>query len=301
VKKRSAEVIAEKSSRTIKKLQADVKDMEELAFDVALEHHETTKEAASSAKQAEKKIASLHAAAEKRLDKYKQTKAKADELKDAIVETKEEMESDLIKARNEIRLLKEQLLRKTEEAEEFELMVELAREDIDKFSHHKVKKIGNPKAWDPIVTQLVIEMLAQRTPLSCIAANILSVVKLLVPNLPIVEELPSKRFAQECRTVLLYVTKTLAAYEIASTQLYQQLFTDGTSRRQTEMQNIVIGILTEAGYRRVALDGCVISEEHNAKSVTASILVAFRESGKLLERWRSVTSELYPDRPDLLM
>jgi uncharacterized protein YoxC len=62
VKKRSAEVIAEKS-RTIKKLQADVKDMEELASDVALEHHETTKEAASSTKQAEKKIASLHAAA----------------------------------------------------------------------------------------------------------------------------------------------------------------------------------------------------------------------------------------------
>jgi hypothetical protein len=70
--------------------------------------------------------------------------------------------------------------------------------------------------------------------------NILSVVKLLVPNVPIVEELPSKRFSQECRTVLLYVTKTLAAYEIASAQMYQQLFTDGTSRRQTEMQNMTL-------------------------------------------------------------
>ena len=49
-----------------------------------------------------------------------------------------------------------------------------------------------------------------------------------------------------------------------------------------------------------ALFGCVIAEEKTAEAVTASILVAFRESGKLLEKWRLVTSELYPDRSDLL-
>jgi hypothetical protein len=104
------------------------------------------------------------------------------------------MASELVNAWNEILMLKEQLLRKTEEVEELELMVELACEDIDKFSPHEVKKIGNLKVWDPIVTQLVINMLAQRTPPhpSCIAANILSVVKLLVPTVPIVDELLSK-------------------------------------------------------------------------------------------------------------
>ncbi len=79
-----------------------------------------------------------------------------------------------------------------------------------------------------------------------------------------------------------------------------QLFTDGTTRRQTEFQNIVIGILTASRYRRVALDSCIISEEHNAESITASIIVAFQRSGKLLDQWRAVTEEMYPDRPDLL-
>ena len=44
----------------------------------------------------------------------------------------------------------------------------------------------------------------------------------------------------------------------------------------------------------------IISEEHNAESVTASILVAFQRSGKLLDQWRAVTQEMYPDHPDLL-
>jgi hypothetical protein len=77
-------------------------------------------------------------------------------------------------------------------------------------------------------------------------------------------------------------------------------FTDGTGRRQTEMQNIIIGILTESGYCRVAIDGCVNSEERTSESVTAAIVATFRENGKLLEKWRSVFEELYPDRQDLL-
>jgi len=100
--------------------------------------------------------------------------------------------------------------------------------------------------------------------------------------------------------VLLHLSKTLAAYEIAIQDRFLQLFTDGTTRRQTEFQNIVIGILTAFGYRRVALDSCIISEEHNAESVTSSIIVAFQRSGKLLDEWRAVTEEMYPDRPDLL-
>jgi hypothetical protein len=245
------------------------------------------------------KIITLQATADKRLEKYKQTKAKADELNDALNETKEKMTEELLDARTQIRQLKEELLRKTEEAEELQLMSDLAREDVDKFSFHKVKKIGNPKTWDPIVTQLVVETLAHPTPPACISANILSVVKLLMPNANVVEELPGLLFNQNCRTVLLYVTKTLAAYEIASVELYQQLFTDGTGQRQTEMQNIVIGILTESGYSRVALNGCVISEG-TSEYVTAAIVATFRKSGKLLEKWRSVFEELYPDRQDLL-
>jgi hypothetical protein len=52
-----------------------------------------------------------------------------------------------------------------------------------------IEKRGNPRSWDETVTQLVVEMLAHRTPPSCVSANILSVVQLLVPNVMIAKEL----------------------------------------------------------------------------------------------------------------
>ena len=166
--------------------------------------------------------------------------------------------------------------------------------------------LTNYRSLDPncclllLLKQMTTDNSANGTPPSAVSANILSVCKLLFPGAPIVRELPSIRFVRSCRTVLLHLAKTLAAYEIASKDVYEQLFTDGTTRRQTEFQNVIIGVLTPAGYRRVALDGCILSEEHNAESVTASILVAFQRSGKLLDFWRTVTMEMYPDRNDLL-
>lgn len=119
-------------------------------------------------------------------------------------------------------------------------------------------------------------------------------------GVPIIEELPSLRFMRNCRTVSLHLTKTLATFEIARQDSFTQLFTDGTSRRQTKFQNIVVGILTPAGYHRVALDGCVLSKEHNSESVTASLIIAFQSSGKLLDQWRAVTAKIFPDCQDLL-
>ena len=287
-KKETSAVIQEKN-RSIQELKSDVKEMEKLAMDVAVEHYEITQVRDES----EKKMSALKTVAANRLQKIKDSNARVDDLKDVLEDTKEEMAEKLYRAESEIDALKEHVLLLTEENEALQ-------ERTLKLQYHEVKKRGKVKTWDHIVTQLVVEMLAHRTPPSCVAPNILSVAKLLMPNATIIHELPSDRFVRYCRSVLLLMTKTLAAFEIARAQLYQQLFTDGTGRRQTEMQNVVIGILTDGGYRRVSLDGCVIAEEKTAEAVTASILVAFRESGKLLEKWRLVTSEMYPDRSDLL-
>jgi glutamate-1-semialdehyde aminotransferase len=108
--------------------------MESLAFDVADEHLKASKQATSSAKDSETKMAALQATTDERLEKlekYKQTKAKADELKVGLNETTEKMAEELLDARTQTRRLKEELLRKTEEAEELQLMLDLAREDVD--------------------------------------------------------------------------------------------------------------------------------------------------------------------------
>ena len=96
------------------------------------------------------------------------------------------------------------------------------------------------KSWDYRVTQIVLEMLAHRTPPSCVSANILTVVEILFPKHKIIHELPSLRFVRAARTILLQVTKTLAAYQIGNATTFSQLFSDGTSRRQTSIQNVIM-------------------------------------------------------------
>ena len=185
----------------------------------------------------------LETTATKRLLKTKDASRTISELREQLDDTQEELCIQLDEAFEEIRSSTQELERKTEEAEEWEVLAHLAGRDIDDLAYHKVEKHGKPKSWSPIVTQLVVEMLANGTPPSAVSANILSVCKLLFPGAPIVRELPSIRFVRSCRTVLLHLAKTLAAYEIACTDVYEQLFTDGTTRRQTEFQNVVIGIL----------------------------------------------------------
>jgi hypothetical protein len=143
-------------------------------------------------------------------------------------------------------------------------------------------------------------MLAHRTPPSSVCANIMSVVQLLVPNVTIVKELPGIRFVRYCRTVLAQVTQTLAAYEIALADAIQQSHTDGTSRRQTAMQNFVVRVLREGGSRRITLSSCILAEDESSASIAAAIIREFKHSGELLTQWRDATEKLYPDQQDLL-
>ena len=67
---------------------------------------------------------------------------------------------------------------------------------------------------------MILEMLAHRTPPTCIAANILTVANSLHPNYDAVQILPCVSIVRECRSVLLVTTKTLAAYQLACVPEY---------------------------------------------------------------------------------
>ncbi len=85
--------------------------------------------------------------------------------------------------------------------------------------------------WDEGFVQMVLKMLSQCTPPSCIPPVILTVVDSLYddPRVNAVRQLPSMQTVQEWRSVLVVVTKTLAAYQLGRADSYEQLFTDGTS------------------------------------------------------------------------
>ena len=105
---------------------------------------------------------------------------------------------------------------------------------------------------------------------------------------------------RSCRSVLLHVTKTLASYQIGKANSYEQLFSDGTSRRQTSIQNVIIRFLLDGGFKTITLSTSIIAEDETSETLSKSIMQTFKESGALLDAWRDVTIQMYPAWVDLL-
>ena len=64
---------------------------------------------------------------------------------------------------------------------------------LQKFHRHKIGKADRPGGgleWSDIFTQMVLEMLAHLTLLSCISSYILSVAKFILPKSNVIHQLP---------------------------------------------------------------------------------------------------------------
>jgi hypothetical protein len=60
--------------------------------------------------------------------------------------------------------------------------------------------------------------------------------------------------------------ETKAAIKIASTPEWGQLWTDGTSRRQTSFTALIVGILTDAGdIDPVVISSCIFMEDETSQ------------------------------------
>ena len=155
-------------------------------------------------------------------------------------------------------------------------------------------------AWPIWVVEMIMEMLSHRTPPSCISANILTFAEILLPNHSMIKELPSQNFLRVTRSVMSNTTKTLAAYQLGKQEHWTQVHDDGTSRRGDTIQNVVVGFQSEAGYQTICLNNAILSEKDTARSITDAIIMSFKEAGDLLNEWRKVTKDMFPDMPELL-
>ena len=162
-----------------------------------------------------------------------------------------------------------------------------------------MRRPGGGVEWNEATTQLVLELLAQRTPPSCVVPNILSVANILLPNYAAIEKLPGMNFVRRSRGTLAYLTKLIAAKDLAEAPVYIESHSDGTERRQTHLGNNIIRIAADGGYKNVTLDACILSEDETSEMVVDGILKSFQSARLMLEEWLEVTKELYPDRPDL--
>ncbi len=184
------------------------------------------------------------------------------------------------------------------------------REETRQWIPKRVEKVwiknndgkGRTQVWDDWVVLMVLEMLSHWTPPSCISANILTVAESLHPSVKatVVSALPSLPFIRGCQSILVVVTKAIAAYQLARADSYHQLFSDGTSRRQTAIQNVVISVLTGMGFKMIALSSGIQAEDETAVATTASIVVTFQDCSRILHGWRRVAKQMYPENTNIL-
>ena len=65
-------------------------------------------------------------------------------------------------------------------------------------------------------------------------------------------------------------------------------------------QKNIVRIAKEGGFKHSTLNSCILYVDGTREIVRDSILKSFRNSRQMLDRWRDLTSRMYPNRPDLL-
>ena len=164
---------------------------------------------------------------------------------------------------------------------------------IEKVHDKSISNKGGQRTWPTWMWILIMEQLVSSTPPTAIVANILSVIKVIAPNMK-VNELPSISTVRKGRTLLDGVCSTLAAYKLAKADTWKQLHTDGTSRRQITVQNLIVSLKTEDGkLDPVLLSTSILAENESSEVVCDSILDTISRKGELLTKWKDMYVALY--------
>ena len=162
-------------------------------------------------------------------------------------------------------------------------------------------KRGSRLEWQPHVDKLIIEWLANHTPPTCIQKNILAMARSIHTDIDIVRELPSLTHIRNMCTVLASVSKTLAVCRLAKAPAWKQIHTDETSRTHTSLVNAIVSIADSDGvFRTICLSSNIMAQDGTAEEQACAIIASFQEFKNLLDDWREVTVEMYPNRLDLL-
>jgi hypothetical protein len=148
--------------------------------------------------------------------------------------------------------------------------------------------------WPVWVTQMFLELLSRRVFLVKIPAVIRSVANGIHPDGRAIGSSPCNRLMRDCRSVLGVTSKTLAANQLALAPKWIQHHSDGTALRQTQLENIVIRVAREGGFKCVTLTNCILPEDGYSETVVIAITQAFREGRIHLKDWRTVTDRMYP-------
>ena len=159
---------------------------------------------------------------------------------------------------------------------------------------------GGHMEWNTNSDKLILNWLSNCTPPFCIRVNLLLMALAINPNLEVVKEIPCVRHIQVPRTVLSNVTQAVSGKTIAESTNIKQLHRDGTSRKGTEIVNIVCSILNKYNQlKTICLASDITPEDVTSVCQSAAIVNQFSKSGQLLERWYKETHKMCANHNDL--
>ena len=85
----------------------------------------------------------------------------------------------------------------------------------------------------------------------------------------------------------------MAAYQVEEADAFKEHNSDSSSHRQTAMQNIIVRIPTEDGYKTITLSSAILADNETAECVTESIVRTFKEGRDLFDFWWAVVNREY--------
>ena len=159
--------------------------------------------------------------------------------------------------------LRQQVLEQSKLLEEYELVIKECAKIKDSDGRGGL-------SWPRWMVLLILEFLANGTAPSAIPDNIRSAYWTLYGKGP--DEVPSEDFCRKCRTVADRFNECLVAFLIAQKK-WKTIQTDGTSRRQTAFQTMILGLEGEAGemLRNIIVSSCIFMETEDAEGCVEGI------------------------------
>ena len=134
----------------------------------------------------------------------------------------------------------------------------------------QVGRHGGSGKWPVRIVLLICEILVNGKPSSAVPANIQTVSVEFTGTAAC--EIPSVEFVSKCQVVLQIVNETLSAFILGNAETWNQLFKDGTSRRQISLQNLVIYLMENDGLDPVIVSSCMYVEDETSEKCVESIL-----------------------------
>lgn len=136
----------------------------------------------------------------------------------------------------------------------------------------KQRKVGWSRSLGKWMVHVVIvcELLVSGTPPTT-ASTVMQTMSTNIRGEELLEASPLVNFMRECRTVAQN-SEMLVAMHLGNTNIWHHLFMDGTSRRQTKFQNLIISLMEDKTLDPVIVLPCIWMDNGTAENQIKSVM-----------------------------